>query len=185
MSEVFDDQTKTVLTGVQATKYAGDVRYAVHPELPGGVPLKYVKVTGLGPRPHKTTTITTGLVAEMDQSEKDAYDAAELNAAKVARRQNLVREAWAYLESKYDPGEQRILVDLHIETYANAKPNRRAALEEYFEWREQCMQSMKASFLSIAACTTVAEVNAVVLDTATMDVNDPGINLIAILNIAD
>lgn len=185
MAAIFDDQTKTLRADVTPLlDYVDDVRYAIDPDLPGGVPLKYVKITGLSERTYKTKTITTGVVAEMDQAEKDAVDAAALAAAKAARRIAIKEEAWTYLESRYDAGEQRILIDLNTETYiAPTKPNRRAALAPYFVWRAGCVQHMKTKFKSIATCTTVEEVNAVVLNTAAMDAADPGINLLTLLDI--
>ena len=85
MADVFDNVTKRVLTSKSGTKFADNIRYGVNPDLPDGVPLKYVKITGLGSRPLKNTTITTGLVAEMDQAEKDVVDSGELLAAKDAK----------------------------------------------------------------------------------------------------
>lgn len=85
MSEVFDVVAKRVITGQQATKYTNNLRYAVHPELPDGVPLNHLKIDELGLRPHKTGEILTGIVVEMSQAEKDAVDAGELAAAKKAK----------------------------------------------------------------------------------------------------
>jgi len=153
--------------------------WLVNPDLSslqGIVAAKYWKVTGVAPG---------GVVEEMTQGEKDAVDAAELAAAKLARKTAIKTEAWSYLESRYDAGEQRIIIDLQTETYINSKPNRRAALSPYFVWREQVMQHMKTQFQSINSQTTVEDVNAVVIDTAAMDLLDPGINLITILGIAD
>lgn len=152
--------------------------WLVNPDLSGvsGVPGYYWKVTGTPPG---------GQVEEMSQPEKDAVDAARLAAAKAAKKAEIVTEAWEYLESRYTAGEQRIIIDLYTQTYIVARTNRRAALAPYFTWREEVCQDMKAKFQSINALTTVAEVEAVHIDTAAMDELDPNINLIAVLNITD
>jgi len=164
-------------TSVNTPDYDTD-DWLINPDISGltGVNCKYWKVTGTPPG---------GAVEEMNQSEKDAVDAAALAAAKTARKIAIKAEAWEYLESRYDAGEQRIIIDLQTETYINAKPNRRAALSPYFVWREQVVQHMKTQFQSINSQTTVEDVNAIVIDTAAMDALDPGINLITILNITD
>jgi len=78
MATVFDGQTKLLFSSGSTADYLGDpARYAVSPQMPSGVPLKYVKVSQ-GQITFKGETITTGVVSEMTQQEKDAEDAALL-----------------------------------------------------------------------------------------------------------
>ena len=78
MATIFDGLTKRLLDSGSTADYLSDPsRYAVDPDLPSKVPLKYLKVVS-GQKEFKGETITTGIVYEMTQLEKDAEDAALL-----------------------------------------------------------------------------------------------------------
>ena len=78
MAMIFDGLTKRLLNSGSSADYLSDPsRYAVDPELPSKVPMKYLKVVS-GQKEFKGETITTGIVYEMTQQEKEAEDAALL-----------------------------------------------------------------------------------------------------------
>jgi hypothetical protein len=121
----------------------------------------------------------------MDAGEQAAVDAAELAAAKIQRKADLLQEGWAYLAGRYEEGTQRMLLMLYSETYVTAKPNRRAYLGSWLTWMEGAASHIRTKIDSVNSATSLAEVDAIVLNTAAMDAADPLVTLGNTLDITD
>jgi hypothetical protein len=181
MARIFDSLIDQMISSGHTPNYIGIERYAIDPDMPA-VPYKYVKTT-LGTKLFKGETISTGIPSEMTQGEKDAVDAAELSAAKIAKRSSLQSDGDNYLLARYN-GIVDELDALYSEAIRN-QPNRAAYIRPWVEWKEQISIEVAAEQAAVDAATTLAEVAAIVLDTATLDAADPLITAAGALAVDD
>jgi hypothetical protein len=182
MARIFDSLLDTLISRGHTPDYIGIERYAIDPDMPAAVPYKYVKTT-LGTKLFKGATISTGIPSEMTQGEKDAVDAAELAAVKVTRKLALQHDGDNYLLDRYNG-----VVDELDALYADAvrsKPNRAAYIRPWVEWKGTITSEVLAKQTAVDAATTVEAVNAIVIDTATLDASDPDITPAGALAISD
>lgn len=173
MADAIHRTTLQQVSSVNTPDYdPGD--WIINPDLSAvsGVLKKYWKIVG-------------DTVVEMNQTEKDAVDAQELADAKTARRLALRAEGWGYVEGRYDAGKQRMFQSLYAEAKSSGKTNRAAHIESWFTWLEGCADHVKTKVDNVDAETTVAGVNAVVLNEAGMTAGDPGTTLASILAITN
>lgn len=152
--------------------------YLVNPDLSGvsGVEEKYWKVTGTPP---------AGTVEEMTQGEKDAIDATILATAKTSKIANLRGSAVNYLGTRYDAQDREFFHTLYIAAVGSGKTNRRAYLDSWFAWMDAAVTEVKNKIVAVNAASTVAAVEAVTLDGATLTASDPDITIGAALAITD
>lgn len=143
--------------------------WLINPDLSGvaGVECYYWKVTGSPPG---------GVVEEMDQAEKDAVDAAKLSAAKAAKKLQLQQDADNYLTSRYPNNSANTLDVLYSESLRD-RPVRAAYIRTWIEWRRLIADEIKTEQDAVDAAATISAVNAVALDTATLDSEDPDITV--------
>lgn len=151
--------------------------WLINPDLSGvaGVAKYYWKVTGTPPG---------GSVVEMDAGEKAAVDATRLTNAKTLRVSRLQDETDEYVGARYPNSGAAILEASYIEAVRD-RPNRASYIRPWIEWRRQVADDLKAKQDAVASAATVAEVEAIVLDTATLDAADPGITVNAAMAVAD
>lgn len=150
--------------------------WLVNPDLSdvSGVDEKYWKVTGVAP---------AGSVEEMDAGEKLAVDNNELTSAKATRKAQLIVEKENYVSSRYTTGIQSSFNSLSKRR--RKKPNRGSYLSSYYVWLEQVDQELSTKQADVDAASDVSSVNAVSLDTATLDGLDPGVSLDVALGVTD
>lgn len=146
--------------------------WIINPDLSGvsGVPKKYWKIDGDN-------------VVEMTQPEKDAVDAAELADAKVARKAWLKLRGDRFIDERYPSRRQSALAMFSEDT--KVRPNRRYAAQPWVEWLIEVQNEVKAKVASVDPATSVAEVEAIVLDEATLIGSDPGTDLDTVLDVSD
>lgn len=160
-------------TSIHTPDYSTD-NWVINPDLSGlgGVDCKYWKVVG-------------DAVVEMNQTEKDAVDAAELAAAKTQRKIDLRQEAIDYFETRYSSFVQDMFASLHLDAFETGKTNRRAYLATYWNWRAQAAAHINTQIESVDSQTTVADVNNVVINYTLLNTNDPNCTLPAALAITN
>ncbi|HSN70010.1 MAG TPA: hypothetical protein VLT59_00810, partial [Steroidobacteraceae bacterium] len=143
--------------------------WLINPDLSGvaGVECYYWKVTGTPP---------AGAVEEMSQAEKDVVDASRLSAAKAAKKLQLQQDADNYLTSRYPNNSANTLDVLYSESLRD-RPVRAAYIRSWIEWRRMIADEIKTKQDAVDAAATVSAVNAVALDTATLDSEDPDITV--------
>ena len=190
MASMFDGSTKTFHEDVNTPDYLSDTsRYAIAPVMPDGVSPKYLKVVP-GEITFKGSLLVTGIVEEMTQAEKDAVDGALVSAAKIAKKADIDAKTGALIAGGFDydnhhfslsPGAQMNLVGLQkgIDAGAITFPHKMSTDDASIEYSvpdeaaytaiyltavgtvKAAMDSGRALKLLVAACTTLAEVEAV------------------------
>ena len=168
LKRIYSQNTPSINTNV----------WLVNPDLSGvgGVAERYWKVTGTPP---------AGVVEEMNQSEKDAIDATILAYAKTVKKAALRTNATELLNQRYDPQDREWFQTLYTEAVGSGKTNRRAYLDSWFAWMEDVVIDVKDKFVDVNNATTVAAVQAVALDTATLAASDPDITIAGTLAITN
>jgi hypothetical protein len=149
--------------------------WLINPDLSGvsGVECYYWKVTGTPPG---------GSVVEMDAGEKAAVDATRLANAKTAKKTALVDAGDAYVSQRYPNWAQ---LDALYADAVRDRPNRYGYLLPYVKWREKVSADVKAKQDDVDAALTVSAVNAIELDTTTLDSEDPSVTVNAAVAKAD
>lgn len=141
------------------------VNWIINPDLSalGSVPKYYWKTVG-------------DTVVEMTQGEKDVVDASRLSAAKTLRKQRLQDEADVYVKGRY-PNSADVTLDAIYTEAVRDRPNRADYVRPWIEWRRQVADEIKTKQDAADAASTVAAVEAIELDTATLDSADPAITI--------
>ena len=183
MSIVFDGLNKTIISHANTPLYIGNYQYAIDPILPYGVAYKYLKVIP-GSITFKSHVIATGIVQEMDAGEKAAVDAAELAAAKPARKVWLKARGDAYTDERYSSDTQEKLQALYSDSLRH-KPKRGVYLQPWINWLDKVNEEVKVKQTLVDTKTTATDVNAVVLDEATLTSQDPGVTIDGANNVVD
>ena len=156
---VSTDTVEDPVTGLLATLYNWVTKAAI-------VAKKYWKYDG-----------GQDAVIEMNQTEKDAVDAADLAAAKVARRVYLKTRGWEYMAERYDPAEHRLLLSLYINAKTNGMPNRATHVAQVWAWMESLVGHVQSRRDDVDAAATVAEVEAISLNETGYTNNDPNVTV--------
>lgn len=154
--------TKEVKTPVHTPDYSVS-DWIIDPDLSAveNVPVKYWKITG-------------DVVSEMDQSEKDALDLASLPDAKINRKRYLITQSDSFTESR---GYTVYLKGRLLSMYSEGKRNRVKYIQPLIDWLEQVDNEVLSKQNDVDNATTLAEVNAIAIDTATLAAADPQITV--------
>jgi len=123
-------------------------------------------------------------VVEMDAGEKTTVDAVRLSDAKTTRQAYLRDRGTSYQEERYSAGDQNILRTLFSESQG-LRPNRALYIKPWNIWVDEVATEVKTQVASVDSQTTVNDVNAVVLDEATLTSNDPLITVDDALGVTD
>ena len=173
MSNVINRVSKNVIYSVNTPDYP-EVDWIIDPDLSAvqSVPKKYWKIAG-------------DLVLEMDQSEKDAVDAALLPAAKEERKAYLSKVVEDLLTSRhYDYGTRSALNTMYVES-VKIKPNRSNYLKPWSTWIDVVHVELAAKQSSVDEQTTLSGVENVIIDTATLVNSDPNKTIKDTLDVVD
>lgn len=184
MPNIFDQDSDRILPSIgDVTPYLNQVRYAIDPDMPASVPYKYVKNV-LGQKTYKTSQISTGIPEEMTQPEKDIVDADELASTKSNHKILLQLSADAYVDSRYPNSSATKLSSLYTEAVRD-RPNRASYILPFIKWREKVYADLKTRFDEVDAASSISAVNAIQLDTATLDSEDPQLTVEAAVAVED
>lgn len=190
MSTVFDGQTKCLIVRANTPDYLDADRFAIEPVMPDGVEHKHLTVVAGRDLTFKGSVIPTGAIVEMSQAEKDVVDGALVPAAKTAKKNAIDARTDAIIAGGFDydghhfslsVGAQMNLVGLQkgIDAGAIMFPHKISTDDDSVEYSipdeatyttiyllgvgaiKTAMDSGRVLKLAVAACTTLAEVEAV------------------------
>lgn len=161
---------------INTPEYSTD-DWLINPDLSNvsGVPEYYWKVTGTPPG---------GTVEEMSTSEKNTVDSNRLSEIKAAKKQQLIVDKESYIESKYSEGDRKSFNTMYSKGLRK-RPNRMAYVEPFMVWVEQVDQELVDKQNAVDSASSISEVNAIEIDTAALDLGDPGITISGALAIMD
>lgn len=162
LGKVINRTTKEIKVPVHTPDYSV-TDWIVDPDLSAvdGVPVKYWKITG-------------DVISGMDQSEKDAVDLAAVPAAKANKKKSLKGRSDSFIESQ---GYTSSIKERFLSMYAEGKLNRVKYIQPFIDWLEQIDNEVIVKQSDVDAASTLAEVNAIALDTATLAAADPQITI--------
>jgi len=171
---VVANQVTQYITRAHTPDYDSEPYKVINPNLSA--------VTG---QPMKWWMVSAGNVVLMSSGEQITVDNSLLPAAKTAKKSSLQSQSAVLVEGQgYTPDIKSNLQML----YANSTrmlPNRAAYLQSWINWVAQVDIEVKTKQALVDAQTTLAGVDAVALDTATLIAADPGVTLSAALAIVD
>lgn len=173
MADVLQRTTKEQRFSVHTPDYDPAI-WIINPDLSGvtGVPKKYWKIDG-------------DTVSEMNQSEKDAVDAALLPGIKTTRKSYLRTTADNLVESQgYTEGIQRSLLAQYSK-HKGKKTNKAKYLVDWNTWIEEIDTEVKNKQTLVDDQTTINAVNSIYLDTSTLTNTDPNISLSTAIDTTD
>lgn len=153
---------------VNTPEYSTD-NWLINPDLSNvqGVPEYYWKVTGTPPG---------GIVEEMSPGEKATVDSDRLSQIKTSKKNTLARDKELYLNSRYSSEERKTLNSMYTKG-VRKKPNRMEYIESFISWTESVAQELKDKQDAVDVATNISEVDAIELDTNTLNSSDPGISI--------
>jgi hypothetical protein len=162
---VINKTTKQYLISVNGAGY--DSAWIMNPDMTAvqGVPAKYWKING------------DDTVSVMDQSEKDAVDAAALPGNILAQIGQMKLAVTTYIAQHYDPAQQITLLSLWSEALTNTWPNRIALIQSVMAWVDSVLTYFYGKIAEIQACTTQSALDAVTYDFSTFSATDPHVSL--------
>ena len=188
MARIFDNQRKQIFTG-DTPDYVGNFEYAIEPEIPEGVSLRFLK-TVPGVRAVKNQSLSTGIIEVMSPEEIDAIKAVELDEAKTAKIAEIDAKTSSMITAGYtfkgkvfdtDPVTQFNWKNMFDLTNARIMPLPVRSCTKYdepFEFTSQAdinafylggtvyiaglLESGRQIKYQVRAATTVEEVNAII-----------------------
>lgn len=173
MANVLNRTTKVYLVSVNTPDYP-TADWIINPDLSGvqGVPVKYWKIVG-------------DIVSEMNQSEKDAVDAALVPGAKITKKQALFDAGSALKSSQgYVDNVRDSLLSLYGDGN-KIRPNRAAHVQQFVNWEYLVDTEVKTKQAAVDAQTTLEGIDAVTLDEATLIAADPLVTVSNSLAVTD
>jgi hypothetical protein len=173
MANALNRTTKQYLTSVNTPSYS-ETDWVINPDLSSvqGVPTKYWKIVG-------------DTVSEMNQSEKDAVDAALVPSEKITRKAYLQSTADALIENQgYTVTVKDSLSTMYTES-VRIRPNRSTYLKPWIDWLTEVDTEVKTKQASVDVQTTLAGIDSVVIDSATLISHDPVKTISGALAITD
>jgi hypothetical protein len=173
MSNVLNRTTKIYLNSVNTPDYSIEF-WIINPDLSlvQGVPVKYWKIIG-------------DTVSEMNQSEKDAVDTALVPSEKIIRKAYLQSTADALIENQgYTITIKDSLSTMYTES-VRIRPNRSTYLKPWIDWLTEVDTEVKTKQASVDAQTTLAGVDSISIDCATLISHDPVKTISGALAITD
>lgn len=162
---VINKTTKQYLISVNGAGY--DSAWIVNPDMTAvqGVPAKYWKING------------DDTVSEMNQSEKDAADAAALPGNKLLRMGQMKAAVTGYIAQHYDPAQQITLLSMWSEALSRNWPNRITMIQSVMTWTDSVLSYFYGKIAEVQACTTQSALDAVTCVFSGFDAADPRVSL--------
>lgn len=173
-SSVVANQVIQYVTSVNTPDYDYESNKLVNPDLSSVVdqPMKWWKVSG-------------GSVVLMSSGEQATVDAALLPGMKTAKKTSLQSSADNLITSRgYNTGVKSNILSMYSDGI-RIKPKRAKHIQPWVNWLSSVDVEVKNKSAVVDAATTIAEVDAVVLDTATLIAADPQVTLSGALGVVD
>jgi hypothetical protein len=101
----------------------------------------------------------------------------ELSVVQAAWLKALGAEITAFIEARYSVPVQSSMTLLMTEATSKGWAARTTEVQKGITWLSQCLDEYYDKKAEVLAATTVAEVEAIALDTATLDADDPKVDL--------
>lgn len=161
-SAVVANQITRVITSANTPDWDAEPNKVVNPDLSalGGVPQRWWKES-------------SGNIVEMSSGEKTTVDNALLPASKSGRKAYLQSEADSLLASLgYNNVVQQTLLSMYSDS-TRMRPKRAKYLQPWMDWLNSISEEVKNKQDLVDAATTLASVEAIVLDTAPLIAANP------------
>lgn len=174
MATVINRTDKSLLYFVNADAYSS-TDWIIDPDLSAveNIPQMYWKIDG-------------DSVIEMSDSEKTAVDVVQLNSAKELAINAASEDMRKYIHSHYEPHRQTTFAILWTQASHVGLTNRYNYIKSGVEWVTSVIGYYYYIQGLIIAATTVAEVNAITWDPASLfDPTDPAITILGANSIQD
>lgn len=179
MARVINRTTLELRRSINTPDYP-TVDWIINPDLS----LLYVWSTDTYLVPKYYWKISGDDVLEMDAGEKAVVDAQRLAAAKVTRKAALNDRGSQYPAERYPVSEQDELHALYTDAI-RMRPRRASYLQPWIDWLDEINEEVKARQDEVDTKSTIPDVEAVVLDEATLTSDDPGVTVDGANAVAD
>jgi len=173
MSNVLNRTTKDYLESVNTPDYP-IADWIISPDLSdvAGVPSRYWKIVG-------------DTVSEMNQSEKDAVDAALVPGAKVAKKEELKNDGDSLVVSRRYSDSVKDSLNIMYSESLRMRPNRVSYLKPWVSWIDEVDTEVKTKQESVDLQTALDDVNGITIDSSTLISHDPEITIAGALAVTD
>jgi len=173
-SAVVSNQATSILYSVNTPDYNGVVDKVINPNLTPvlSLPMKYWKVSD-------------STVVEMSQGEKDTVDTSLLPGIKADQKAKLAYDLSQFFSSRSYDIETRSNLQAMYTDGVRLKPNKGKYVQSMIDWLHSADTELTTKQALVDAQTTIANAQAVTLDTATLASTDPFVTLTGAIAEAD